>query len=182
MKILILSLALLLSAATKAQTFPLDSTTQKVDYQTVVHVDSVSKDELFTRAREWFALAFKDSKEVIQMDDRANGKLIGKGTTKGYFKVLLMDYPFRTRFTLSVICKDSRYRYEMTDFVIINDASDLLQTFTAEEIISKKKDRDGKYSGRWKSFLGGVDDAQNLIIQSLKEAMNKKGAKSKDDF
>ena len=179
MKTLILIFVLLLSVVTtKSQTFPFDSSTHKVDYQEVVHVDSLSKDELFTRSREWFALICRDSKSVIQMDDRQSGKMIGKGNSKGYYKMLLVEIPFRVNFTLSITCKDNRYRYEMTDFVITNDENPT-DKYSVEEILSKKKDKDVGYFGIWKAYLKGIEETYKNITTQLKDAMKEK---RKDDF
>lgn len=58
---------------------PIDNETKLITYSEVIILDStVNKSELYSRAREWFAKAFKSSKNVIQMDDKENGKIIGK--------------------------------------------------------------------------------------------------------
>ena len=51
----------------------------KVDYTEVVHVDSVSKNELYARAKLWLVDTYKSSINVIQLEDKENGEIIGKG-------------------------------------------------------------------------------------------------------
>src|SRR6266496_2496034 len=59
--------------------FPVDTVTGEIKFTEVVYVDSISKLLLYSRAREWFTKAFKSSKAVLDLDDKENGKLIGKG-------------------------------------------------------------------------------------------------------
>jgi hypothetical protein len=66
-------------AQNEAHTFPIDSLTHKITYTEVVYLDSLTdKQEIFSRAREWFASAYKSSINVIQMDDKEGGKIVGK--------------------------------------------------------------------------------------------------------
>ena len=55
---------------------------------------SLTKDILFVRANEWFAIKFVSANDVIQMIDKDAGKIVGKG----YVKVVYSgdtDPPFR---------------------------------------------------------------------------------------
>ena len=45
----------------------------------IIIADSVSKDELFRRALEYFAYNYGDGKSVIQISDKEAGKIVGKG-------------------------------------------------------------------------------------------------------
>ncbi|MEZ5520682.1 MAG: DUF4468 domain-containing protein [Dokdonella sp.] len=51
----------------------------KVKYSSIVSVEGNTKDELYARARLWLPEAFKDSRDAIQVDDKENGLLLGKG-------------------------------------------------------------------------------------------------------
>ena len=110
-------LTTLLSFALKAQ-LPTNSD-GVVEFTDVVLADSLTKDVLFDNAKRWFVVAFKDAKEVIQLMDKENGEIIGKGvfsynssfaygsaTTKGYIN-----------FTVKIIVKDGRYKYLFTHFI-----------------------------------------------------------------
>jgi hypothetical protein len=96
---------------------PIDSATGKIFYKGVVNVDSVSKQELYLRAREWFVNSFKQSNSVIQMDDKESGTIIGKGNTSISVNSMFgsVEYGF-IRFTVSVYIKDGKYKYSFTDF------------------------------------------------------------------
>jgi CspA family cold shock protein len=84
-----------------------------------VFVDSLTnKNELFLRAREWFAKTYKSSMNVIQMEDKENGKIIGKALLK-VFMTTFVDSQLESGFinySISIYIKDGRYKYEITDF------------------------------------------------------------------
>lgn len=113
--------------------FPLISFSQ--DYSEVVQVEGKNLSELYTSAREWFALTFKSANDVIQMDDPVSGKLIGKGSThvsenyisgKGLMAVpIAMEwYP---NFTIKVEVREGRYKCDITD-ITIKSTSEYLGT------------------------------------------------------
>lgn len=89
-------------------------------YSEVVEVsDSTTRGELFLRGREWFAETFKSSKEVLQINDKESGELVGKGIFNITYIVNywgLHDQKADVDFTLSLWVKDGRYKYEMSNF------------------------------------------------------------------
>jgi hypothetical protein len=89
-----------------------------ITYTAVVYVDStISKEELFIRARSWFTSAFKDSKAVLEVQDKESGELIGKGNFHfSASKMSYMYYSGRIEFSIKVLLKDGRYKYEISDF------------------------------------------------------------------
>lgn len=96
---------------------PIDSNTSKITYSEVVTVDSLtSKQELYSRAREWFAKTYNSSKDVVQMEDKESGKIIGKAITQVYYKMLGMDHEHgHINYTITIAVKDGKYKYEITD-------------------------------------------------------------------
>lgn len=77
-------------------------------YTEVIEADG-TKDELYVRARTWFAEAFRDSKNVIQMDDKDAGVIIAKGTHEFVHDAWVL-------FTLKVQVKDGRFKYDLYGF------------------------------------------------------------------
>lgn len=176
-----LSLPLFLSIVcliVQAQDLPIDSISKKVTYQEVVKVDGASKNELYARAREWFAKTFKSADDVLQMEDMANGKLIGKGC----------NYQSKVFYTVSVSVKDGRYRYEITDFYTRIPASQYSRGFdlTIEADLNSKysKNKKGEYRLGTINHITHTKYAGENIVYSLKKAMLSPpvGHKSKDDF
>lgn len=42
----------------------------KITYSEIVNVDSATKNQLYSRAKEWISKSFKSSKNVIQLDEK----------------------------------------------------------------------------------------------------------------
>src|SRR5690606_9337869 len=68
---------------------PIDNSTNKVLYSEVVLVEdsAANQQNLFSRAREWFAKAYKSSNNVVQMEDKESGKIVGRAVMKAYLYV-----------------------------------------------------------------------------------------------
>ncbi|WP_114937523.1 DUF4468 domain-containing protein [Mucilaginibacter endophyticus] len=186
---LIISLIMpLLSIAQKGDKIilPIDSSTNEVTYTAVVKVDSTSKDELYSRAKEWFAKTYNSARKVIDMDDKASGKIIGKGVSEGRYSFMLTRYTFFTNYTISVFVKDGRYKYEIIPKSVeessptsISDGAIMFNYYV--DIYNKDK---GIKLGAAKKIILNMDDKSSALIQSLKSAMITKSdtGKSKDDF
>ena len=66
---------------------------------------------------EWMARTFFDNKEVIELKDKDNGKIIGKGITMFRGKIGWFSANIPCRFTLLVEAKDNKYRTTYNNFV-----------------------------------------------------------------
>jgi hypothetical protein len=104
-----------------------------VIYEIIDSSITASKSQLYDRARIWFANAFKDSKEVIQLDDRESGSIIGKGL----FKFMPGLTPYICKFSARVDCKDNKYRFQVYD-IVIESATTIKSEQPAEFYNSKK--------------------------------------------
>jgi hypothetical protein len=96
-----------------------DSVKNTVDsfYFKLTDSTQATKSELYTRARQFIALQFKDSKAVIQMDDKEAGKLIGKGVFVLYAVAALgISSGSYIEFTVTIDVKDNKYRCVLSDF------------------------------------------------------------------
>jgi hypothetical protein len=78
-------------------------------FSETVQVDSVSKKDLFNRAKSWFGETYKNSKEVLQIQDIENGELLGKAI----FNYSSNEY---VRYTIKILIKDGKYKCEIYEF------------------------------------------------------------------
>lgn len=85
----------------------------------VVKIDSISKNELYNRAKLWFATTFNSSKDVLQIEDKDSGQLVGNSLFK--YSPTVFNASARTvgniKFTIKIFVKDGRYKYEFTNFI-----------------------------------------------------------------
>lgn len=79
------------------------------DFSVVVEVEA-TKDDLFNRARLWFAEAFKDSRKVLELEDRESGILRATGWTSCNTNTEIEFW-----FTVTVKFKDGRYKMELSN-------------------------------------------------------------------
>lgn len=152
---------------------PIDSITNLITYQEVVKVEGITKDELYIRAREWFAKTFVSAQDVIQMDDKASGKIIGKGSSSGFYSILMSIIPYSLTYTVSITAKDGRYRYEISPFLV-----DGYPTEPHYVLYNKGK---GPLAKKIPPHINRIAES---LTSGIKEALNKQsnGFKSKDDF
>jgi hypothetical protein len=127
-------LSLLCSLSAFGQELETDSATMKLMYCRVVTVDSASAGQLYELARQWMARAYVSADDVIQYENKEEGKIIGRG-------VWMTAFSSEKRWhVLTIECKDGRARYTFTDFVReTNDATLGKQRKELEKITFMKK-------------------------------------------
>lgn len=158
-------------------------------YTKVVQVDNISKGELYNRAKLWFATAYNSASDVLQMDDKEAGQIIGKaiikynpaftrgsGQTKG-----------KINYTIKVFVKDGRYKYEITDFVHDPYGDQYgkysVGLITTEEECPNPKPLAKKWSNKiWKDCKDQIENNMITLIASLKQDMSTQVESENDDW
>jgi hypothetical protein len=115
---LTLFLCLFMSWA-RAQTpiLPVDSDTHLVTYAGVVQTPAAAQAELYTRAKLWFANTFKSAKDVIEADEKDAHLVQGSAWSPLTVHMLGPNLPvsdIRLWFTVKLLFKEGRYRYEIS--------------------------------------------------------------------
>jgi hypothetical protein len=105
-------------AAAQLLSLPLDSATGRIQYTAVVPVPEASQVELYARAQLWFADTFGSTRRVVQVADQAAGVLQGTAFYPLVLEVGGSRYPQQLWYTVKLVLKDGRYRYEFTDFYL----------------------------------------------------------------
>ena len=88
-----------------------------LQYNEVVEVKDIPKNELFHRAELWFAETFNNSNYVLKIKNADNGELVGKVTI--VFQTPMMLYSAANGtidFMVKVYTKDGKYKYIFEDF------------------------------------------------------------------
>jgi hypothetical protein len=170
---------------TETLNLPIDSLTGKINYTEVVSVDTLSnKQELFSRAREWFAKAYKSSTKVIQMEDKESGKIVGKALIQVFYKYMGLKPGGYINYTISIYIKNGKYKYELTDFfhtgVSVNGYS--LDGGACEKILKEKKGAGYlSYDKTYELYLFQMDENIKALVSDLKAAMKTKATNTKKE-
>lgn len=86
-----------------------------VTYVRVIEVPGMSKDEIFTRAHNYFTYNYGSGKSVIQTQDKEQGLLVGKGLySKVHIGVSLITTSIDAWHILRIDVKDGRARAIIT--------------------------------------------------------------------
>lgn len=144
----------------------------KVTYTNVVQVDSTSKAELYKRAKRWFIETYKSGKDVIQLEDKENGEIVGKGFFKETWTVTFYaGQSINVWQTIKIQTKDGRYKYEIYDFRMKYFVSASQYTSASNVDMPLEDWNKGRDSNNQK-FYPKIDKQVKILIESLEKAMN----------
>ena len=135
-----------------------------VVYTEVVKVDSVNKKELYNRAKKWVVLKYKSANDVIQLDNKEDGIIIGKGN----FGIRYYSRKPTIEHTLQIESRDGRYKFMISNFIYSDIQND---KFTVKEFPKS-------WAGK-KKLYRTLDEKVKSIIVDLKKSME---TKLKDDW
>lgn len=158
---------------------------EPLSYSEVIEVSNVDKNELYIRGREWFNENFKSVNDVLQINDKETGELVGKA----YFQVACVyelmgksvKVPAGVFFQISIWVKDGKYKYEFKDFNVpgSKDMSSLiigLGTITTSDSTQYKflKTPEKRMNEIYLSVKTNTVLKSKSLIDSLKEKMSQK--------
>ena len=171
-KLLLLFASVILFYFAKAQevVLPIDSTTNKICYTDVVNVEGKTQDELYISAKSWFVTTFNSSQNVIDLDDKESGIIIGKGQIPVYTTSMVTAPMGYISFLVKIEIKDGRYRYTFTDLWHSNPGS---EGYTPGDL-TLDRPGGGLLSMGMKNWNGLKEQANTAIIMmitKLKEQM-----------
>lgn len=110
MKLLVATALLFIITSVHSQkTFPTED--GKVVFQFIDSSVQKSADELYRTSKLWTGNTFRDSKEVIQVDDPSGHSLMGKGN----FQFAQTMTPYVVSFSFKIDTKDNKYRIRFYD-------------------------------------------------------------------
>jgi len=160
-----------------APSLPVDSM-HLVTYRQTVNVSNTMARELFNRAENWYRIYYPGWRGLMHTFDSTNNRLTAK--CQFWAVITLKDSTklrtFPVRYTLTVDCKDRKYRYTINE---INRADK-----TTYFPIEKSLDPNDKEAERNFQSLKNMDQQLHMQIDSLKKGMLKpsEAAEKKDNW
>ncbi len=160
---------------------------EPLTYTEVVQVDSVSKSELFNRAKLWFATAYNSANDVLQIDNKEEGEIIGKANMNYTPTVFSGGYTIKgsIKYTIKIFVKEGRYKYEITDFIHdpYGNQDGNMGLITTDKENPNPKPMAKKWSNKvWDDIKTQIEQNMITLIVSLKDGMAKTTESKKDDW
>lgn len=151
----------------------------KVTYTGIVTVDSINKIKLYNNVKKWFIEQYRSAKDVIQLDDKENGEVIGKGFFETNWQYTFVDErKVNVWHTVKIYLKDNKFKYEITNFTLKYYVEGSM--YSAGKNVEEAIENFGKDRERnTKKYFAQVDAEVTSIISSLLNFMK---APPKDDW
>lgn len=181
----LLTILLLLGASTPSfgeRMHPLPTVDGRINFMEIVSVDGAPKDEIYSKARIWFATAFSTSDGML-LDDKESGIIVGKGvitTREGDSRVRTLMNPQITEktwtFTVKIQIRDGRYKVELYDIEYTfampgNNIGHTPSTHNLDKLFGDRKiyKRDGTLKGGAPTNIANwTNETLSGLLESLK--------------
>lgn len=181
-KLLIPIFALILWLPAISQEWPVNKETKRFEFTEVVTVDSASKLDLYLRAKEWLAQYYNSSKDVIQVDEKEQGMIYGRGAFQIYIQQLGAVNFGHVNYDIKIDVKDGRYKYRITNFV--HDNTYAKNGIACGGILENEKPACGwqMFTKDWNSLKAQSYNKTLSVIKSLKTFMAETSKKSNETW
>jgi len=127
----------------------------KITYTNIVKVDSISKDEIYNRAKHWLAYNY----DYFKIDDK--DELICKGHIQyGYAQIWQI---------ITIKIKEGRYKYEITNFQATQHV--VMEGSSSDIDVPLEKYQAFLHLGEKEAYKN-IDSQINAQIESLKKAIS----------
>ncbi|MBS1686931.1 MAG: DUF4468 domain-containing protein [Bacteroidetes bacterium] len=146
----------------------------KIEFEEVIPIDGVSKDQLFQRAKNWMVNYYKS--DQLAVNNPTDGQLIRQASfLKTYQKPNGTKETDTHWYNISISVKDGKYKYSITD-IVMDDGKEKMALETGYDMLAKSNNLQYK---RYvdEQIYSGVSD----ILKNLKTAMASE-IKSKSDW
>lgn len=144
-------------------------------YTEVVQIDSISKQELYQRARSWTNDVFNNSKNVIQINDKETGEIAGKAIFNATFSWNALGKrttETTVNFKFQITVKDGKYKYVFTN--LTDGYYGYLLTSAKENPYQTKGISKKNLDVIWVSLKESSEYKMIGLINTLKKAMQRK--------
>lgn len=151
----------------------------EVEFKEVVQ-SNLSSSLLFANAKEWIAKTFGDYKKVLQYEDTQNFKVIIKGKIptneyiNNYEGLIIQEWSETIDFTLTIECKDKRYRYIIDGISLIRTEQSSVfgsipETAITTESLLEKENKDIEYQDEITKCRFKLDSIKNIDTSKFKK-------------
>jgi len=142
-----------------------------------------TKEVMYKNALLWFSSTFKNAKDVIELQDKENYTIVGKGnfpyTSVGFFARATASG--HIDFTLKLFFKDYKFKYEFSDFYHFGSYADGYEPFNigliTTDAICPHKFPDGTIKSipekNWPNIKSIIESNVSMFLDGLKNDIQK---------
>jgi hypothetical protein len=159
----------------------------KHGYEEIVNLDtSYTKELLYKRAKLYFVDNYKSANDVIQYDDKEEGKIVGKGFFKtsesGMILLSPVTYMWDVYYTTEITSKDGKYRYRFYDINIKQREASTQGSYDTTIPEAMQNTKRGSFKKLFTKLIAKTAGEFKASQKSLKDYMSKANSKSNSDF
>jgi len=174
------ALLLLLIVPVLVASQDMKNNSEELVYSEVIQVENTTKAQLYNRAKMWFATTYNDSKEVLQVENKENGQLVGNAVFNYEPNVFRGNKQTEgvIKYTIKLFLKEGRYKYIVGPFY--HEPHDngygiftCGKLTTAQEHPNPKALAKGWSDKVWKDVTTQTDNNVNALVNSFKKRMKK---------
>lgn len=157
-----------------------------IEFTEVVNVEGAQKDKLYSAALAWFGGTFKKAQNVIDVQDKEAGRIIGKASFP-YNPVVFIGSAGivgKVNYTVTIEVKDNKYRYRIDGFTHAGryegfGSFGLLTTASECPIEVRGPSPSGRRE-TWADLKQKAKREAEILIPTLKESMLRPTSKTDD--
>ena len=95
-----------------------------LNYQKTYEQPGKSKEDIYSKALQWLARTYNDSKAVIEYQNEEEGKIIGRGISEVTFNpTLIAPITHQIQYTITIDIKENKIRITYDNFKNLDAAS-----------------------------------------------------------
>lgn len=140
-----------------------------VTYEKVIKVDStMSAKQIYSKSMLFIANDFKSANNVIQLKDELNNSIIVKGNFDMQMPTIMGKTNGYTEFTLSIFCKNGKYKYVINNLHWYQQMKMKLSTYS-HNVNFSFDDVANKSNKSSQRILSSLDGEIKIIVDRLHE-------------
>ena len=147
---------------------------EKLTFSKVIEVKDVDKTSIYISLRDWISTYYRDTQEVLQMDDKDAGIIIGKAIfLYSMNKLAYAAYEGKIWYSIKLQVKDGRFKVEMLNFIHenkkVNAPTCNLGLITIAENYTDKGAQKFFHNKVWKDIKVKSERESNSIFSDLEK-------------
>ncbi|BCI62242.1 DUF4468 domain-containing protein [Coprobacter secundus] len=147
---------------------------EKLTFSKVIEAKDVDKTSIYFSLRDWISTYYRDTQEVLQMDDKDAGIIIGKAIfLYSMNRPAYSAYDGKIWYSIKLQVKDGRFKAEMSNFVHENEKGNApacnLGLITTAENYTDKGMQKSFHNKVWKDIKIKSEQESNNIFSDLEK-------------